>query len=115
MEPGGMEIEPPADPDTIFGDKPAYLEAFRERMRPRLEAERASWPRGRVDILAELQEWFEPVLDLADRTAAAINGRVLLDLGDPQVVLDLWTRRVYALEGDECEYRFVVDPALVEQ
>ena len=35
--------------------------------------------------------------------------------GDPQVVLDFWTRRVYAWEGDECEYRFWIDPALVEQ
>jgi UDP-MurNAc hydroxylase len=115
IEPGWMEIEHPVDPDTIFGEKRAYLEGFRERLRPRIEAEKASWPRGRVDILAELREWFEPVLDLADRTAAAINGRVLLDLGDSQVVLDFWTRRVYAWEGDECEYRFWIDPALVEQ
>ncbi len=115
IEPGRIEIEHPHDPSEIFGDKRAYLEAFRERMRPRIEAEKASWPRGQVDILVELTEWFEPVLDLADRTAAAINGRVLLDLGDPQVVLDFWTRRVYAWEGDECEYRFWIDPALVEQ
>jgi UDP-MurNAc hydroxylase len=115
IKPGWMEIEHPVDPDLIFGDKRAYLEAFRERMRPRIAAERASWPRGQVDILAELRDWFEPVLDLADRTAAAINGRVLLDLGDPQVVLDFWTRKVYAWEGDEVEYRFWIEPALVEQ
>src|SRR5262249_31599621 len=114
IEPGRLEIEHLSDPDAIFGDKRAYLAAFRERMRPRTEAEKASWPRGRVDILAELREWIEPVLDLADRTAAAINGRVLLDLGDPQVVLDFWTRRIYAWEGDECEYCFWIDPALVE-
>jgi len=115
LDPRRLEIEHPSDPASIFGDKRAYLERFRERMRPRIEAEKASWPRGQVDVLAELREWFEPVLDLADRTAAAINGRVLLDLGAPQVVLDFWTRRVYAWEGGECEYRFWVDPALVEQ
>jgi UDP-MurNAc hydroxylase len=115
IEPGRLEIEHPSDPAAIFEDKRAYLEAFQERMRPRIGAEKAAWPRGQVDILAELREWFEPVIDLADRTAAAINGRVLLDLGDPQVVLDFWTRRVYAWEGDECEYRFWIDPALVEQ
>ncbi len=115
IEPGRIEIEHPIEPDTIFGDKRAYLEAFRERMRPRIEAELAALPRGQVDILAELRDWFEPVLDLADRTAAAINGRILLDLGDPQVVLDFWTRKVYAWDGEECAYVFWIDPALVEQ
>jgi UDP-MurNAc hydroxylase len=115
LAPGRIEIEHPSDPDEIFRDKRRYLEAFRERMRSRIEAEKASWSRGRVDILPALQEWFEPVLELADRTAAAINGRILLDCGEPQVVIDFWQRRVYAWEGDECEYRFWVDAALVEQ
>src|SRR5262249_37742370 len=66
IEPARLEIEHTCDPDAIFGDKRAYLEGFRERMRPRIEAEKALWPRGQVDILDELREWLEPVLDLAD-------------------------------------------------
>ena len=88
----------------------------RRAMRPRIEAEKAALAAraGRHPRRAAASG-SSRVLDLADRTAAAINGRVLLDLGDPQVVLDFWTRRVYAWEGDECEYRFWIDPALVEQ
>lgn len=114
LESGKLEIEHPSDPEAIFGDKRAYLEAYRERKRPLIEAEKASWPRGEVDILPALQEWFEPVVELADRTAAAINGRVLLDCGSAHVVVDFWQRRVYAWEGDPCEYTFIFDPALVE-
>ncbi len=115
LEPGRLEIEHRTEPNEIFGDKRAYLEAYRERMRPRIEAEKQSWPRGEVDILPALQEWFEPVLELGDRTAAAINGRVLLDFGSPQVVLDFWKRRVYAWEGEPCEYGFIIDSPLAEQ
>ena len=115
VEPGRLEIEHQLDPDAIFGDKRSYLESYRARMRPRIEAEKASWPRGEVEILPALREWFEPVLELADRTAAAINGRVLLDCGAEKVVLDFWQRRVYAWEGDQCEYGFIIDTPLVEQ
>ena len=45
------------------------------------------------------------MLDLADHTAAGINGRVLLDLGEA-VVVDFLDRRVDAWNGDECRYRF---------
>jgi UDP-MurNAc hydroxylase len=115
LAPGELEIEHASDPGAIFADKRPYLEAYRERMRPRIEAEKASWPRGEVDILPALREWFEPVLELADRTAAAINGRVLLDCGSAQVVIDFWQRRVYAWDGEPCEYGFIFDQALVEQ
>ena len=115
LDPGRLEIEHRSDPEAIFGDKRSYLQAYRERMRPCIEEEKDSWPRGEVEILPALREWFEPVLELADRTAAAINGRVLLDCGSEQVVLDFWQRKVYAWEGDPCEYTFIFEQPLVEQ
>ena len=115
VEPDRFEIEPKSDPETIFSDKRAYLEDYRERMRPRIEAEKASWPRGEVEILPALKEWFEPVLELADRTAAAINGRLLLDCGPEKVVVDFWQRRVYAADDEPCEYGFIIEQPLVEQ
>src|SRR5947208_536864 len=115
LEPGRLEIEHRSDPEAIFADKRAYLGAYRARMRPRIEAEKRSWPRGEVDILPALKEWFEPVLELADRTAAAINGRLLLDCGQEKVVVDFWQRRVYAADDEPCEYGFIIDQPLVEQ
>ncbi len=99
---------------AIFRDKRAYLEAYQQRKRPVIEAAKASWPRGQVDIVSSLRDWFEPLLKQADITCVGINGRLLLDCGEQAVVIDYQQRRVYPWNGEEWEYRFKVDPALLE-
>ena len=99
---------------AIFTQKRAYLTAYQERMRPLIEAERATWPHPEVDILAELTEWFEPLLAQADIISAGINGRILLDCDRVQVALDFHTRKVYAWDGGEWDYRFHIAAPLIE-
>jgi UDP-MurNAc hydroxylase len=99
---------------AIFTNKRAYLEAYRARQMPYIQAQKASWPRGQVDILASLKEWFEPLLEQADMTAVGINGRVLIDCDVQQIVLDFHTRKVYAWLDEEWDYRFHIDRALLE-
>ena len=99
---------------AIFTEKRAYLEAYRERQMPYIAAQKASWPRGQVDILASLKEWFEPLLEQADMTAVGVNGRVLIDCDVQQIVLDFHTRKVYAWQNEEWDYRFHIDRALLE-
>ncbi|HEV2773644.1 MAG TPA: Rieske 2Fe-2S domain-containing protein [Thermoleophilaceae bacterium] len=99
---------------AIFADKRAYLEAYRKREQPAIQAAKASWPRGEVDIAASLREWFEPLLEQADMTCVGVNGRLLLDCGQQATVIDFQRRRVYPWRGEEWEYRLGVDPALVE-
>ena len=62
---------------AIFTQKRAYLEAYQARQRPLIEAAKASWPRGQVDILSSLRDWFEPLLRDADLTCVGVNGRLL--------------------------------------
>jgi UDP-MurNAc hydroxylase len=99
---------------SIFNDKRAYLEAYKERKQPLIDAIKASWPRGQVDILSSLRAWFEPLLEVADLTCVGVNDRVLLDLDTQAVVIDFHQRQVYAWNDEECGYRFYIDPALVE-
>ena len=100
---------------NIFADKRGYLTAYKERKQHLIDAEKASWPRGQVEILPALKAWFEPLLAIGDVTCVGINGRVLMQLGDGEgVVLDYQNRSVYAWEGQEWEYRFRFDPALIE-
>lgn len=113
----GFRVEhplPDAEVQAIFRDKRAYLERYRARQWPVIEAQKASWPRGQVDILESLKEWFEPLMEQADLTAVGINGRVLIDCDVQQIVLDFHTRRVYAWHDEEWDYRFHIDRALLE-
>jgi UDP-MurNAc hydroxylase len=155
--------QPESEVRAIFSDKRAYLEAYKARKQHVIDAEKASWPRGQVEILPALKEWFEPLLVIGDVTCIGINGRVLLEWAKPAgeageaglattadggvrpanaparqkdegeaglaateegasrtapagegVVIDFQNRSVYAWEGQEWEYRFKLDPALVE-
>jgi len=99
---------------AIFSQKRAYLEAYKARKQPLIDALKASWRRGQVDILSSLRDWFEPLLEQADLTCVGINGRVLLDCGIQKMVLDFQRRQVYAWSEEEWDYRFFLDPALVE-
>jgi UDP-MurNAc hydroxylase len=117
LQDGKCEIEHPMPQDqveAIFIRKREYLEAYQARQQPRIRAERATWPQERVDVLAELKAWFEPILAQADLTCAGVNGRVLLEVGDEPIVIDFLDRRVDAWKGEECRYRFRIARDLVE-
>lgn len=105
---------PAAEVQSIFTHKREYLEAYRARKKPQIDSILASLPRGQVDILASLKTWFEPLLEQANLTAVGINGKILLDLGDPQIVLDFHQRKVYAWNGEEWNYYFRIDAPLIE-
>jgi UDP-MurNAc hydroxylase len=61
---------------SIFKEKRAYLEAYKARQQPLINAQKAGWPRGQVDILSSLQEWFESLLAQANVTCVGVNGRI---------------------------------------
>ncbi|GAC1618017.1 MAG: MBL fold metallo-hydrolase [Ktedonobacteraceae bacterium] len=99
---------------AIFTNKRSYLEAYRERKLPLIKAIKDSWPRGQVDIVSSLRDWFEPLLKIADLTCVGVNGRLLIDCGEQAVVIDFQQRRVYPWNNEEWEYRFEIEPALIE-
>lgn len=105
---------PEAEVHAIFHDKHAYLDTYKARKQPLIDAVKTAWPCHQVDILPALQAWFEPLMRQADLTAAAVNGLVLLDLADVKIVLDFHTRRVYAWHEEDCDYTFFIDRRLVE-
>lgn len=108
VHPGGEEAMAP------FREKRRYLEAYQTRRRASIEEARASWPVGKVDVLAELQAWWEPLLARADTLCADIGVEVRLQIGDTEVVVDFPRRQVRAWAGETCAYRFSLDPGVVE-
>jgi UDP-MurNAc hydroxylase len=110
-------VQPAADEELLipFRDKRRYLEAYQARRRPAIEAERASWPNaGQMDVLAELQQWWGPLLAQGDRLCANVGAPVLLETGDVAVVIDFPARQVRAHQGEHCPYRFRVEPGVME-
>src|SRR5579883_941067 len=104
LDGGRCVLTPPVPEDqveAIFADKAGYLDAYRARARPVIEKERSSWPRGQLDVVAELKAWWEPLLGDAELTCAGVNGRVLLWAGDTPVVVDFLDRRVDRWRGEE--------------
>jgi UDP-MurNAc hydroxylase len=117
LEGGGCELGHPLPDDeirAIFTDKRAYLESYRARHKAEIEAEKACWPVGRYDLLATLKGWWEPLIAAADHTCAGVNGRVLLRIGDEEIVLDFLDRRVERWNGESCRYQFSFERGPVE-
>ncbi|HTD49363.1 MAG TPA: MBL fold metallo-hydrolase, partial [Acidimicrobiia bacterium] len=66
----------------IFADKRVYLDQYRRDWADWLDIERASWSRPGHDLVAELAEWFEPLLVDAPILSAGVAGNVVIDVGD---------------------------------
>ena len=117
LDHAGVSVHQPAGGDDLtepFTDKRAYLEQYRADWKSWLAAEHDSWSHGRRDVVADLSDWFEPLLVDAPLTRSGIGGNVLLDLGDVGVVIDFVRGEVREWDGDDVVYRLDVDRALVE-
>jgi len=116
-------VSHPYDPATIYASnetKTAYLREMQTRRMPQVEADKATWAHPEVDIIAELTEWFTPLLEEADHMATGIDGGVRLtcedaDRGDVDVLLDFVKREVREYSDEKVRYRFRTRRAYVEK
>ena len=87
----GASTTHPVPVEEFFANKVAHLEEMRERKRPVIEAEKASWRHPEVDVLGEMKRRIEPLLDESIYLAKGVGGPVRFDL----VGYDGETRRVH--------------------
>src|SRR5439155_4920384 len=116
LQDGRADISHPVpnhEVQAIFRDKRGYLHEYKERQQPVIDAIKAGWPHGQIDVLSSIKERFEPLLALADLTCRGVNARVLLDCRTEQIVIDFMDRTVYRWNGEYCRYRFRIAPELV--
>ncbi|HEX4726214.1 MAG TPA: Rieske 2Fe-2S domain-containing protein, partial [Jatrophihabitans sp.] len=78
------------------------------------------WAHPELDLLAEITEWFTPLLVEADRIAEGINGGVRFTAADSQrgdvdFILDFVTREVRPYAGEKVRYRFQTQRVYLEQ
>ena len=96
-----------------------YLRAYRDRLRPVIAAEKASWRHPEIDVFEQIKQRFEPLLRSSVHLATSM-GTVLLglvdDCGDPteQILIDGPAGRVWRHDGREVDHGFVIRRTLVE-
>ena len=119
----GCPVVHPYDPDTIYASnetKTAYLRDMQARRMPEVEAAKATWAHPEIDVLAEVQEWFTPLLEESTHIAAGIDGGIRLtaedaERGDVDMLIDFVARSVRAYDGEKVRYRFRTRRAYLEQ
>jgi UDP-MurNAc hydroxylase len=97
-----------------FTDKRTYLARYRADWDAWLTAERDSWSNRRLDLVAELQAWFEPLLARAPITSTGVGGVIALQTADEAVAIDFVDSEVRAWRGEPVIYRLDVDRRLLE-
>jgi UDP-MurNAc hydroxylase len=117
---GGCETTHPTDVDEFFAHKTEHLEEMRERKRPIIEAEKASWRHPEIDVLGELKKRIEPLLEESIYLAKGVGGPVRFDLlsydGDAveSIVVDFPGKQVRPYADEKVRYRFKTQRELVE-
>ncbi len=105
---------PVADVEAIFTDKRTYLEAYRADWKPWLDELKASWNPPSTDLLATLQHWWEPLLEMAPTLRTQVGANVLINAGDLPILVDFPNGEVRRHDGEPFSFRFDIPRELVE-
>jgi len=121
LTPGSCEVtQPVPDVAEFFARKEEHLVAYRERQRPVIEAEKATWRHPEIDVLKELKRRIEPLLEESVYLAKGVGGPVRFDLvgydGESveSIVVDFPGKEVRRYADEKVRYRFRTGRALVE-
>ncbi|GGJ76890.1 putative Rieske 2Fe-2S iron-sulfur protein [Pilimelia anulata] len=113
-------VQPVPSVEGYFADKKAVLEEMRDRKRPVIEAEKASWRHPEIDVLAALRKRIEPLLEESIYMAKGVGGPVRFDLTDEagevveSISVDFPGKVVRPYAGEKVRYRFRTGRALIE-
>jgi len=104
-----------AEIERIFSDKWTYLAEQRDARQDEVRAEEAQ--RAAVlppaEMLAALQEWWEPLLRRARTIRNGVGGNVRFRIGDLDMVVDFPKAKVREYAGEECVYWYTIPADLV--
>jgi len=109
-----------SDVRCFFANKVEHLRAYRERQRPVIEAEKASWRHPEIDVFDGLKMRIEPLLSESTYLADRVGGPVLLELVDDddesieRLLIDFTARQLRQYADEEVRYQFTTKRTLVE-
>lgn len=117
VRPGSIEVThpmPDEEVEAIFTDKRAYLERYRADWKPWLDDLKSGWHPPSTDLLSTLQQWWEPLLDMAPTLREQVGANVLINAGDLAILVDFPAGEVRAHDGEPYSFRFDIPRELVE-
>jgi UDP-MurNAc hydroxylase len=117
VRPGSVDVThpmPPEDVEAIFTDKRSYLRAYQADWMPWLDDLKASWNPPSTDLLTTLQEWWQPLLEMAPTLRSQVGANVLLCAGDLPILIDFPAGEVRRHDGEPYTFRFDIPRELVE-
>lgn len=113
--------QPGTEVTRALSDKAAYLAEFAAREQVTLRAEHESWGAPDLDVLAELRQWWEPLLDAAPLLRTGVGFVLMLELTTPgadapeQIVVDFPAGTVRPPEPEDRPRHWLrVDRRLIE-
>jgi len=103
------------DVDEPFRDKARYLDRYRADWDAWLSAERASWTVRGVDLVAELNAWWGPLLALSPTLRRAIDGNCTIETEGATILVDFAAGQVRTHDGEPYRYRFRIARPFLER
>ncbi len=105
----------PEEIDRVFEDKWAYLAEQRDSRQAEVlaEIETRAEPMAPAEMLAALQEWWEPLLRRARTIRTGVGGNVRFRIGELDMVVDFPKAKVREYAGEECIYWYTIPADLV--
>ncbi len=105
----------PAEIDRIFDEKWDYLEQQRASRQQEIRDEEAS--RAAIlppqQMLAEIKQWWEPLLKKSRTIRLGVGGNVRFRIGELDMVVDFPRAKVSEYSGEECIYWYDIPADLV--
>jgi UDP-MurNAc hydroxylase len=117
VTPASIDVRHPvesADVRATFDDKEAGLRRYQADWAPWLANLKSDWPTPTTDLLATLQAWWEPLLEMAPTLRSQIGGDIVIRTGDLSVLIDVAGGTVRDHDGEPFDFRFDVDRDLFE-
>jgi UDP-MurNAc hydroxylase len=111
---GNVRVQQPPDHTAAFSDKAGYLRAYQADWLDRINAEHRRWPEPKANLAGRLAEWFEPLLDMCPHLRTGVGTAVLLRAGNDDVLIDFPMGQVRPWNDESYDFRFDIDPRLVE-
>ncbi len=117
VTPHSLEVthpEPIDDVRAIFDDKRSYLRRYQADWTPWLEELKAGWKPASTDLIATLQQWWQPLLAMAPTLRGQVGANVVLRAGDLDILIDFPAGTVRLHDGEPYSFRFDIARELVE-